>query len=107
VKEALQMHDVYTQFAEEYMAMPVIKGAKSENERLKLNKGWNTIYITDAFKNVPFYVRGNEFTSQLFYFTDKILDKSMVDICSFDDASITQRVIEEIRADAKINMGVK
>jgi len=80
---------------------------KSENERLKLNKGWNTIYITDAFKNVPFYVRGNEFTSQLFYFTDKILDKSMVDICSFDDASITQRVIEEIRADAKINMGVK
>ncbi len=33
MKEALQMHDVYTQFAEEYMAMPVIKGAKSENER--------------------------------------------------------------------------
>ncbi len=80
---------------------------KSENQRLKLNKGWNTIYITDVFKNVPFYVRGNEFTSQLFYFADKILDKSMSDICSFDDASITQRVIEEIRADAKINMGGK
>ncbi len=33
IQEALQMHDVYTTFAEEYMAMPVIKGAKSENER--------------------------------------------------------------------------
>ena len=27
------MHDVYAQFAEEHMAMPVIKGYKSENER--------------------------------------------------------------------------
>lgn len=31
--EALRMHEVYTRFAEDYMAMPVIKGAKSENER--------------------------------------------------------------------------
>ena len=31
--EARQMHDVYAQFAEEHMAMPVIKGYKSENER--------------------------------------------------------------------------
>lgn len=33
VAEARQMHDVYAQFAEEHMAMPVIKGYKSENER--------------------------------------------------------------------------
>lgn len=33
IAEARQMHDVYAQFAEEYMAMPVIKGYKSENER--------------------------------------------------------------------------
>lgn len=33
ISEARQMHDVYAQFAEEYMAMPVIKGYKSENER--------------------------------------------------------------------------
>lgn len=31
--EARLMHDVYAKFAEEYMAMPVIKGAKSANER--------------------------------------------------------------------------
>ena len=33
VAEARLMHDVYAQFAEEHMAMPVIKGYKSENER--------------------------------------------------------------------------
>ncbi len=31
--EASKMHEVYTRFAEDYMAMPVIKGAKTENER--------------------------------------------------------------------------
>ncbi|HEY0677385.1 MAG TPA: proline--tRNA ligase [Chitinophagaceae bacterium] len=33
VAETLQMLDVYAEFAEEYMAMPVIKGVKSESER--------------------------------------------------------------------------
>ncbi|MEM7227334.1 MAG: proline--tRNA ligase [Planctomycetota bacterium] len=31
--ETRQMHDIYAKFAEEYMAMPVIRGAKSEGER--------------------------------------------------------------------------
>ncbi len=33
VEEAEQMQRVYAQFAEEYMAMPVVKGIKSPNER--------------------------------------------------------------------------
>src|SRR6478736_2687911 len=33
VKETLQMLDVYAEFAETFMAMPVIKGKKSEGER--------------------------------------------------------------------------
>lgn len=33
IEEALKMHEVYTRFAEDYMAMPVIKGAKTANER--------------------------------------------------------------------------
>ena len=32
-EEASLIHEVYTRFAEEWMAMPVIKGAKTENER--------------------------------------------------------------------------
>jgi prolyl-tRNA synthetase len=31
--EAQKMHEVYTRFAEDFMAIPIIKGAKSENER--------------------------------------------------------------------------
>lgn len=33
IDEALQMQEVYARFAEDYMAMPVVKGAKTENER--------------------------------------------------------------------------
>jgi prolyl-tRNA synthetase len=33
VAETVQMLDIYAQFAEEWMAMPVIKGRKTENER--------------------------------------------------------------------------
>jgi prolyl-tRNA synthetase len=31
--EAQKMHEVYTRFAEDFMAIPIIKGAKSEHER--------------------------------------------------------------------------
>ncbi len=33
IGEARKMHDVYEEFAEKFMAMPVIKGYKTENER--------------------------------------------------------------------------
>ncbi len=33
IREARLMHDVYAEFAETFMAMPVIKGFKTENER--------------------------------------------------------------------------
>ena len=33
IEEAEKMHEVYTRFAEDYMAMPVLKGVKTENER--------------------------------------------------------------------------
>jgi prolyl-tRNA synthetase len=33
IEESQQMHEVYARFAEDYMAMPVIKGAKTANER--------------------------------------------------------------------------
>ena len=33
IEEALQMQNVYAEFAEEFMAMPVIKGEKTESER--------------------------------------------------------------------------
>ena len=33
LEEAQKMHEVYTRFAEDFMAIPIIKGAKSANER--------------------------------------------------------------------------
>ena len=33
MEETLKMINVYADFAENYMAMPVIKGSKTENER--------------------------------------------------------------------------
>ena len=33
VKEAIQMNDIYAEFAESYMGIPVLKGIKSESER--------------------------------------------------------------------------
>lgn len=76
-----------------------------DNNEYNLRTGWNTIYITDIFKNVPFYVRGNEFTSQLFHFVDNIIDRSIQNVCSFQDAANTQSVMGDIRKDAKLNMG--
>jgi len=71
---------------------------ESNNEH-HLSKGWNTLYITDLFKAVPFYVRGNEFTSQLFHFIDCIKDKNVKSICSFQDGADVLEVIQSIFKD--------
>ena len=66
------------------------------NEAYSLRKGWNTIYITDVFKPVPFYVRGNEFTSQLYHFADAIKNNVTDTICSFADGLAVHEIINEI-----------
>jgi len=66
-------------------------------------KGWNTVYITDIFTPVPFYVRGNEFTRQLYHFADTILGKTKGDICTFNDGFDAQKVMHRLFEDAKVN----
>ena len=74
----------------------------SENEGLR--EGWNTLYITDVFKNVPFYVRGNEFTRQLHSFVDNILQEKQEKIlCSFQDGLDTLEIIEQVFTDHEKN----
>ncbi len=73
------------------------------NEKEKLQKGWNTLYITDVFNNVPFYVRGNEFTRQLYDFTDTILGKKERSLCTFHDGVDTLEVIEDLFNDYEQN----
>ena len=74
-----------------------------ENQDEKFQKGWNTLYITDVFRNVPFYVRGNEFTRQLYDFADSVAGKKVEALCTFKDGVKTLDVIEKMFADYEQN----
>lgn len=74
-----------------------------DDETTGYKNGWNTVYITDIFTPVPFYVRGNEFTSQLYHFADSILGKTEKSICGFSSGYDTQFIINSMFADAKNN----
>ena len=73
------------------------------NNEYHLTKGWNTLYITDLFEAVPFYVRGNEFTTQLYHFVECIKDNNLERICSFQDGTDVLEVIESIFKDQDKN----
>jgi predicted dehydrogenase len=68
-----------------------------------LRQGWTTFNLTDIYKPVPFYVRGNEFTAQLYRFVDMISGKEKENRCDFAEALKVHRVIEEINKDLKLN----
>lgn len=65
--------------------------------------GWNIIYITDVFKSVPFYVRGNEFTAQIYHFVDCIINRDKKNNYTFSDATDTLEIIEAIFNDYELN----
>ena len=72
----------------------------------KLAKGWNNIHITELAEPVPFYVRGNEFTCQLYAFADQALGKTADNIaCTFKEGAAIQDQIAKIFADAEKNKG--
>lgn len=76
---------------------------KSASPANNLRMGWNTIYITDIFHSVPFYVRGNEFTAQLYHFIDCINNRENKNNCTFSDAKDTLDTIEAIFNDFELN----
>jgi predicted dehydrogenase len=74
-----------------------------ENVQYQFRKGWNTLYITDIFQPVPFYVRGNEFTRQLYHFVDCVQNREMNTQCSFLDGTNTLEIINSIFDDYEQN----
>lgn len=76
---------------------------KEGNTSFNFRQGGNTLYITDVFKPVDFYVRGNEFTRQLYHFVSCIQNKNTKNISSFKDACYTLDVIESIFKDYETN----
>lgn len=65
------------------------------------HQGWNTKYITEFAQPVRFYVRGNEFTRQLDYFIDAILEQRKENISSFAEAHKTDLLMDSIVSDAQ------
>ena len=59
--------------------------------------------ITDVFRAVPFYVRGNEYTRQLMHFVDNIGGAQADGHCTFRMAAETHDVIESMFEDGKNN----
>lgn len=70
-------------------------------EKYNLIAGWNTIPMNIIEAPVPFYVRGNGYTHQLYDFADEILGKKQGNICTFRDAAETQEVIHTIFNNSK------
>lgn len=74
-----------------------------ESKKNNFRRGWNTLYITDVFKPVPFYIRGNEFTSQLYHFVDCIQNKKAQMRCTFQDGTNVLEIINGIFKDYEQN----
>lgn len=58
---------------------------------------WNTVYITDIAQPVRVYVRGNEFTRQLDYFLDSVIQKRQETISNIASAMEVDQIIDQIR----------
>lgn len=67
------------------------------NQELNLEKGWNQIYVTDANTDVPYYLRGEDFSRQLIEFSDLINERIDESISSLYSASITDKILEEVK----------
>lgn len=71
-------------------------------------QGWNVRYTTDLTDPVWFYIRGEEYSSQLDYFVRCIEDKRAHDnVNSFKDAMMTDQVIAMMIADAEKEPSLK
>jgi predicted dehydrogenase len=67
------------------------------NSELNFEKGWNQIYVTDENTNVPYYLRGEDFSRQLLEFSEFLNDNIDQPRSSLDSASITDRILEEAK----------
>jgi len=63
--------------------------------------GWNIRYTTELTDPVEFYIRGEEYSSQMRYFADQVAAKSVENINSFRSAAQTDQLIDMIKADAE------
>lgn len=63
-------------------------------------RGWNVKYVTDLTKNVNFYLRGEEYSSQMDYFINAIHTRVPNTLNTFETAWQTDKVISLIKNNA-------
>jgi len=73
------------------------------NAKEKLEKGWNTKYITDLTAPVNFNLRGEEYSAQVDYFVDNVINRKQGLSNTFEQGYYTDKVIEMIIANTKLN----
>lgn len=69
------------------------------------SKGWNIKHVTDLTKEVEFYLRGEEYSSQIDYFIKAIQGKVPNNINHFESAWLTDRAISLIRKEHAVSHG--
>jgi predicted dehydrogenase len=70
-----------------------------DNKSLGLTKGWTINYITNLAVNVDFYLRGEEYSEQINYFIHCIKTENMNNKSSFENATVTDELIELLLED--------
>ncbi len=70
---------------------------KKENKKFGLDKGWTIKYITDLTETVDYYLRGEEYSSQVDNFAKSVEAKASQNKSSFESALNTDRVIEKLK----------
>lgn len=66
---------------------------KEDNKLVNLTRGWTTKDVTSLTDNVSFYLRGEEYSSQIDYFINCILNKNINNKSSFKNAIATDEII--------------
>lgn len=76
---------------------------KEASHNYGFEKGWTTKYITDFALPVNYHLRGEEYSAQIDYFVDNILNKRQGTYNTFEQGFYTDKVIEMILDKAKQN----
>lgn len=73
---------------------------KEDNPVLGFSKGWTVKDITSLTSSVDFYLRGEEYSSQIDHFIECIISKNLKNKSSFESASQTDEVIQLLLKDS-------
>ena len=76
---------------------------KEENKTLGLPKGWSMKDLTSLTEPVNFYLRGEEYSSQIDHFINVIETKNITTKSSFESALVTDEVIKMLLEDTSTN----